>query len=1002
MRKSLSMQSCVLSLVVLVFARAGFGQFAVDSAADKPNSAANRSLAALDLAIMAAESGLPDVSFEAVKRAVGKGPPLAVVKLGGILSGGQTRNSGYGSSQPSNESSAQIRTAARLLKVNQAWEEGQVSPEECYFVWKEIIFPTGRPSEAFAYSTTQRDTSYSYSFSLSSEEPEPIGCGARALVTWAKKANKLEDLKLALEQRKNMPSAQSTTQLLKLILAEKDDTIDLEAICDKLALQPQSIVSGPDCELLTNLVCKILKKLEDSSAGKIKLWDAILANCQSTDRWASNKWLRHAILHEAEEAAKAGDQARFERFANVAMTILDPLGSGNESYRASMTARFYESASSAAFEAGHIEFGLQAMREQMLAQSTSSTNGRQLIQPNSNVCKNLLKLSPEKRYEMLEEIVWTLPVLGLASAAQRAPGQTMPEAYAAGYKNYRKTDSLPFEAITTRESESVSLLEWVMRDAMKLGRKEDVETHIQELIDNDSDDAVLAKLVWSKVNSNAIDLELVTEQDDEGEPLLRKGVTGSRGLLLPLDFDIARAAIDKDSTRAMGRELAQRLADRGVANRTNDGLHGRSLVAEAIMKAGSKADASQLKHFVVTHDFSGGDLLSGRPTRAYWLEHAPGAWEHYACATRSSLLLKYPLSGNFEISFEASDDTYAESGCTLGGLNLDFRGYQNDVALELIGRRSATRAQTEGIQKGGKFTKYKLKADMEKGSLALFCGDAEVGTFDLGNGCYPFYGIHSMMHRKAVTKNVAITGDVMIPESVDLLNPTLSGWSNRFKNRSLPPVAFTDAQKEAREKAKKPTRADVNYDWQFVDGVLESVDHDELMNMDEKNGEKVQRPKYPIRESWIYYARPLCDGESVTFEFFHEEGQFALSPTIDRTALWIDREQLFKHWITPAGGAWFGVNATNRVAVEAKETLGDIELKIGWNAGSFEREGDTIRISVNGEAIYEQDVDESCGGRIGFFHDPSMVQAKVRNVVLSGNWPEKLPEDLFEKYAAAN
>ena len=52
---------------------------------------------AIDLARIAAESNLPDVSMEAVQRAVGKGPVVASVNLGGLLGGPQARTRRMGS-----------------------------------------------------------------------------------------------------------------------------------------------------------------------------------------------------------------------------------------------------------------------------------------------------------------------------------------------------------------------------------------------------------------------------------------------------------------------------------------------------------------------------------------------------------------------------------------------------------------------------------------------------------------------------------------------------------------------------------------------------------------------------------------------------------------------------------------------------------------------------------------------------------------------------------------
>ena len=47
-----------------------------------------------------------------------------------------------------------------------------------------------------------------------------------------------------------------------------------------------------------------------------------------------------------------------------------------------------------------------------------------------------------------------------------------------------------------------------------------------------------------------------------------------------------------------------------------------------------------------------------------------------------------------------------------------------------------------------------------------------------------------------------------------------------------------------------------------------------------------------------------------------------------------------------------------------------------------------MRLELNGELIYERPVEPDWGTRFGFYHDRTRTQSRVRNVVLSGDWPE--------------
>ncbi len=61
-----------------------------------------------------------------------------------------------------------------------------MDPQSAYRAWKELVFPTSRPNEAFAYAVEgplNSQSSYS-SVAFEVDEPTPIDCGAAALIDW--------------------------------------------------------------------------------------------------------------------------------------------------------------------------------------------------------------------------------------------------------------------------------------------------------------------------------------------------------------------------------------------------------------------------------------------------------------------------------------------------------------------------------------------------------------------------------------------------------------------------------------------------------------------------------------------------------------------------------------------------------------------------------------------------------------------------------------------------
>ena len=979
----------------------------------KRSDASDKAMAALDLAKQAAKDGLTNVSFEAVKRAIGKGPPVKAVDLGGLLSNNPNSARVRMSSRQAPDDSRQ-RLAQKLLEVDKLWKELECDPAGCFELWQALVFPAERPSEAFIYSTEPTNRSISYSSRLSEPKPTTKPCGARCLYDWAKKAEKLAALNKLIVAREEMPAAREAVILLRSYIARDGGLEKLEELIGDCQSNLKPIIDGPNAPLLFSAVYSALEKLPKDSASRREFWKSLERQLSSSNEWNSNPWIRFAVAKGAENALEAGDQAAFEQYSQLALSPLSQLSTGNEEYVESTRNRYYAEAAEKALKAGHTMLGMRCMT----LSGTVGARGNSSPMMTMKSFRKLMEQPIEERYPIFAEVVWDLPDLGLWTASAWAPVEKIPERFAQNFKNYRKKEILPIEQVLLPGSRSVSLIEWVMRDAITLGKSSEIESKIEKLAASKSDNAALARLVWQKAQNKPLDLTLVVDKSGDA-PALRTSVTSERGALMPLDGDIAEAALrSKDQEMfKLGEDLAARLAGRGLKNRQNGVMHGRWLCALAAELKAGQPPQDTLKHFITANEFGVSNLMDGYPSTAIWLQNEGGAWEHQASTARSTLLLKYPLQGDFEIAFTAKDGTYAECGASFCGMLVDFLGYRRQFAVDTVGRRGRNDIAVESYSAGQRYN-LRIKRSSKSGTITYFCNDEEVTSFKVPKGEYPFFGPQAMFHRQMALEDIKITGDVMIPRQLDLLNSRLVGWSSVFRGRKLPPIkpvplanlddehghshdghSHGEASASAGDVAESKTPASVMlpYDWHLVDGVLESVDHDARYETDKQNGIEKKKPWQPPNEQWVYYARPLCDGETLDFEFYFEQGAFSVSPTIDRIAVQIDKPALREHWIT-SDTELYGVSTTNRRDVMGDRKLGEIKLNPNsWNKAQFRREGKTITLSLNGTAVYAQQVDPNYRGRIGFLADQANFHVRVRNVILKGNWPEKVPEDLFAK-----
>jgi hypothetical protein len=287
----------------------------------------------------------------------------------------------------------------------------------------------------------------------------------------------------------------------------------------------------------------------------------------------------------------------------------------------------------------------------------------------------------------------------------------------------------------------------------------------------------------------------------------------------------------------------------------------------------------------------------------------------------------------------------------------------------------------------GKWNKYTLK--YEGDHLTYLVNDIPIYK-ERRQQSAPWIALHSTGHRMLAARNIHITGSPRISSEMNLLvGESLHGWSGAYYNEGLPTAGLNEDVHEP--EADKPTRVRTgskpnqltNLAWTLKDGELISANAAAQGSAGRKG------------QSVIRYDRPLADGETLSYEFYYEAGKSAVHPSIARTAYLLNPEGIHLHWMTAPHKSWklahdneFPANAEHPAKVSLKEAA--------WNRVRLHLDKNQLQIHVNDNLVFDQPIEILPQGTIfGLFHYADRTKARVRNVKLSGSWPESIPADLF-------
>ncbi|MGH7200770.1 MAG: DUF1583 domain-containing protein, partial [Planctomycetaceae bacterium] len=852
-----------------------------------------------------------------------------------------------------------------------------VPPAEIYEALAAVVLPESRPAEAFLYARPLTGELI--------EHPRSVG---RLLAGSAVRSGRDDDLRRRVEERRAQPLAALSSEILltQLALAERDG----ERASELLGKLKERLVQD-SLQHTATMACHVAVPALEGEATA----DAALPLLrQATDNLArgdtsDEEPLSTLVLLLARHEFRHGDAEHGRRALDQYLVVQQ-----QQNVRYSGDSGLYRrkgQLKTVAFElikAGQLDAALERLGEYGDIDVPQYARNESLSHVAAALHRELMQLPAEQRYEVLR--TWTLPtehrrtvriLTGFCST------KTPPPVFA----------DAPFSVPSAGPVPGVMSTALLLIDAAReTGHLDDLKTETQALVAANIENADALDLLIALSESDR-DAASLAPRIEQIAAEIERNIPKQNDYDTALDltaFTVACLCIeDKDLRPAAQKALRQLVT---FAARISE-----SAVRPYMRHAQAIAAAQQVPKLAdavfydpglalwrpVSHETADGHLYGGGPS--VWIAqenhivHWTGALDEY-------LYFRYPLAGSFDVELDAWDGGWSESHVAFGGLNYDVYGYSaGRGSVSELGRTGQLQAPSTSLRRNH-FNRIHIEVRPERVRFSI---NGRLYHEDTSpSPATPWLALDTDRNRRSVWRNVRITGTPTIPRSVPLVQgDRLDGWLATYYSETRP-TRIGPSQRQADQTSFLAVSAteQVQYDWHAENGVIHG----------RRNG--LGRRLEPL-ESRLFYNRPLMSGETISYEFFYQPGEFEVHPALGRIAFLLRPDGVRLHWLTDGREVeWTGLAADNVVAIPEEQRSGDaLPLKPGeWNRLVVSLEGSTARLELNGSIIYERPLDEQNGRLFSLYHDKNRSAVMVRNPVLTGDWPERLSGDQLANLTA--
>ncbi|MBI1314234.1 DUF1583 domain-containing protein [bacterium] len=339
----------------------------------------------------------------------------------------------------------------------------------------------------------------------------------------------------------------------------------------------------------------------------------------------------------------------------------------------------------------------------------------------------------------------------------------------------------------------------------------------------------------------------------------------------------------------------------------------------------------------------------------------PGGVEKLAGHNEDYLMYRIPLRGNFEVECDVSTVGWRDCHLSVAGVWVapvyDHGAYS--LGEFRSGRPSAS--LNPQMSEFGEWIRYRVVV-RDRLCTTYFNGRA-VHRESLPEEHDPWLAIRSPWYANSTVRGLRITGEPVIPEQIRISAfPDLTGWT-----------AYYDE-----------TVASDGSDWSHS-GDLE-------------HGGGIVGRRNPLlagthQESLLRYQRPLLEDGTIEYEFYYGDDRFHVHPALDRRAFVLTPDGVRVHWISDGRYDRTSLDPANlNDEPECRRGPDRLPLKPNaWNRLRLVLTGKTADLFLNGQPVYRCPLEPTNQRTFGLFHFADRTEARVRNIVWTGNWPNEMP-----------
>jgi hypothetical protein len=330
---------------------------------------------------------------------------------------------------------------------------------------------------------------------------------------------------------------------------------------------------------------------------------------------------------------------------------------------------------------------------------------------------------------------------------------------------------------------------------------------------------------------------------------------------------------------------------------------------------------------------------------------------HYCGHDRDLMYLATPLRGEFQLDCELSSRPGQVIRVAYGGLAVGPKQELTSLDRSQFGRPLPDIAINPQLAKLDDF--YAFRLAVKGGRLTATVNGRKVHDAAAPADGDPWLTILSQGMENGTVRNLAITGNPTVPEKLNLsAMPDLAGW-------------LADEYFEA-------MNGD-NADWD--------------KRGDEITGRLHEEAPGSKQESLLVYHRPMLEDGRIAYEFYYEPGKVMAHPALGRLAFLLEPDGVKVHRLTDGAYERSGLSPDN-THEEADNRRGAASLPLKartWNRLILGVTGDRVTLDLNGQTIFERQIEPTNQRTFGLFHYADETQVRVRSVAYEGNWPRSPP-----------